>query len=1289
MLSGRILVLVRVLALCMAIAVNGVSGTFCDFEKACSWKPEPGFKVVTGQEVNNSWIPGDGQLGGPFSDADNNTHGHFLYLLVKKPSTTTKEYHITSPEYPRTADKCHLSLWIHMSNMIGGNLKVVLVNSNKTSWFDKEKYGNNNNSWENHSFNIGRITQPFTIILVVTHTQRNRYPLHVAIDNIRLLDCFPEEHSTPKECSPVSQFQCYNNACIEATRVCNIELDCPNGEDEEQDCSEVPHFARCDFEEDTCGWHNKNGNHLKWIRNKGMTATPSTGPSNDHTFQNSSGYYMYVDMSGRKYDMGTPSELESPIFDPPPTCHNNNSSPYYNSCYISFFYHKYGPHSGSLGLFLVELQRTNITSKLWWSYGDKGNKWIRQVVRLPNITHRYYFQFEARKSFASRGDPGIDDISLSPKCFGIGIPPAHLGGYVYGSSTITPVLTTPPEVHPDFANSTYYLFGTCGAKGRYGPDQDNCTEAYNNTDVTIKVMKEKLLQGVQQWTVPHNGIYTLIARGGSGGRGSGGLAESRGAMVRTVLELKKGQQLYILVGQEGNDACKKDMAANRSSVCNLRSNTSKKGIFNALKEIKKLTYLPEGGGGGGATYVFTMSQKNKEKKPVIVAAGGGGLSHNSIIGEVLQYGHGINVSLQAITGDASGLVPAGAGGGWKSGNLTYRITTGLALLQGAVGGGACYETIDNSDKGAGGFGGGGGGCTSGGGGGGYSGGRAWAGKSTVGEGGYSWIETGSHRMTWIAQNRGPGALYVIPAIEGCGCDFLCIALDTYRSKVECICPANWHLSNNSVQCLMNPLKETEMSFKMMLGVMIISFLLICLACLCIYLYNRYQRTKVAMMRSKTLSGPDLQLNRLRVASNSMMTEYNPNYEFGGGVYSLRDLKEIPREHLRLVKALGQGAFGEVYQGFFKNRAGDAVEMPVAVKTLPELSSSQAETDFLMEALIMSKFNHPNIVHFIGVCFGEHPRFIVIELLAGGDLKTFLREARPKPDRAAPLTMKDLLNCIIDVAKGCKYMEENRFIHRDIAARNCLLTSKGPGRVVKIADFGMARDIYRADYYRKGGKAMLPIKWMPPEAFMDGIFTTKTDVWSFGVLMWEVMSMGYMPYTGCTNREVMQLVTNGGRLAPPTNCPSQLYGIMTQCWQPNPDNRPGFPLILERLGYCMQDPDVIKAPLPDYTKPPPSELDTTIMRPSALEECIQPDYLVPLPGPPEWDLTQQLPESRSTHPLLEHSSTSNTSPPATTNNNNQTTDPSVIPANKPHLVDHTDQPVYIVSSNIKQDGEVSC
>lgn len=191
----------------------------------------------------------------------------------------------------------------------------------------------------------------------------------------------------------------------------------------------------------------------------------------------------------------------------------------------------------------------------------------------------------------------------------------------------------------------------------------------------------------------------------------------------------------------------------------------------------------------------------------------------------------------------------------------------------------------------------------------------------------------------------------------------------------------------------------------------------------------------------------------------------------------------------ITRALGQGAFGEVYQGYLENTTGETnEELPVAVKTLPEHSANnQAEMDFFMEALIMSKFKHRNIVRFIGVCFEKMPRFIVLELLPGGDLKTFLRESRGTISKPSPLCMADLLVMALDVARGCQYLEENHFIHRDIAARNCLLTSKtkintsnmnnfindgvfklenynngfnNSGIVVKIADFGMARDIYR-------------------------------------------------------------------------------------------------------------------------------------------------------------------------------------------------------------------------------------
>uniref|UniRef100_A0A3Q1ETG6 Tyrosine-protein kinase receptor n=1 Tax=Acanthochromis polyacanthus TaxID=80966 RepID=A0A3Q1ETG6_9TELE len=335
-----------------------------------------------------------------------------------------------------------------------------------------------------------------------------------------------------------------------------------------------------------------------------------------------------------------------------------------------------------------------------------------------------------------------------------------------------------------------------------------------------------------------------------------------------------------------------------------------------------------------------------------------------------------------------------------------------------------------------------------------------------------------------------------------------------------------------------------------------------------------------------LQSPDCKLSKLR--ASTIMTDYNPNYCFAGKTASVNDLKEVSRRNISLTRGLGHGAFGEVYEGLAVGIPGEPSPLQVAVKTLPEVCSEQDELDFLMEALIISKFSHQNIVRCIGVSLQAMPRFILLELMAGGDLKTFLRETRPRLEQPSSLTMVDLLNVARDIAKGCQYLEENQFIHRDIAARNCLLTCKGPGRVAKIGDFGMARDIYRASYYRKGGRAMLPVKWMPPEAFMEGIFTSKTDTWSFGVLLWEIFSLGYMPYPSRSNQEVLEFVTNGGRMDPPKNCPGPVYRIMTQSWQHQPEDRPNFSTILERIDYCLQDPDVVTMPLPVEYGPVPEE-----------------------------------------------------------------------------------------------------
>ncbi|XP_054425844.1 proto-oncogene tyrosine-protein kinase ROS [Pteronotus mesoamericanus] len=283
---------------------------------------------------------------------------------------------------------------------------------------------------------------------------------------------------------------------------------------------------------------------------------------------------------------------------------------------------------------------------------------------------------------------------------------------------------------------------------------------------------------------------------------------------------------------------------------------------------------------------------------------------------------------------------------------------------------------------------------------------------------------------------------------------------------------------------------------------------------------------------------------------------------------IESLPAFPREKLTLRLLLGSGAFGEVYEGTAVDILGaGSGETKVAVKTLKKGSTDQEKIEFLKEAHLMSKFNHPNILKQLGVCLLNEPQYIILELMEGGDLLTYLRKARMTKFHGPLLTLVDLVDLSVDIAKGCVYLEQLHFIHRDLAARNCLVSVNdysSPSRTVKIGDFGLARDIYKNDYYRKRGEGLLPVRWMAPESLMDGIFTTQSDVWSFGILTWEILTLGHQPYPTHSNLDVLNYVQTGGRLEPPRNCPDDLWNLMTQCWAQEPDQRPTFHKIQEQL-----------------------------------------------------------------------------------------------------------------------------
>ncbi|KAM6405293.1 proto-oncogene tyrosine-protein kinase ROS isoform 3-T3 [Pluvialis apricaria] len=290
---------------------------------------------------------------------------------------------------------------------------------------------------------------------------------------------------------------------------------------------------------------------------------------------------------------------------------------------------------------------------------------------------------------------------------------------------------------------------------------------------------------------------------------------------------------------------------------------------------------------------------------------------------------------------------------------------------------------------------------------------------------------------------------------------------------------------------------------------------------------------------------------------------------------IESLPAFPRDKLNLHKLLGSGAFGEVYEGTAVDiLAYGSGESKVAVKTLKKGATDHQKSEFLKEAHLMSKFDHPHILKLLGVCLLNEPQYLILELMEGGDLLSYLRGARKQKLESPLLTATDLLDICLDICKGCVYLEKMHFIHRDLAARNCLVSEKeyeSSSRVVKIGDFGLARDIYKNDYYRKRGEGLLPVRWMAPESLVDGVFTNRSDVWAFGVLVWETLTLGQQPYPGFSNTEVLHHVRSGGRLESPNNCPDDLCDLMTRCWAQEPHNRPTFSYIQDKLQEIRHSP----------------------------------------------------------------------------------------------------------------------
>uniref|UniRef100_A0A8C2ARU6 Fibroblast growth factor receptor n=1 Tax=Cyprinus carpio TaxID=7962 RepID=A0A8C2ARU6_CYPCA len=281
--------------------------------------------------------------------------------------------------------------------------------------------------------------------------------------------------------------------------------------------------------------------------------------------------------------------------------------------------------------------------------------------------------------------------------------------------------------------------------------------------------------------------------------------------------------------------------------------------------------------------------------------------------------------------------------------------------------------------------------------------------------------------------------------------------------------------------------------------------------------------------------------------------------------------EFPRTKLTLGKPLGEGCFGQVVMaeaiGIDKEKPNKP--LTVAVKMLKDDGTDKDLSDLVSEMEMMKMIGkHKNIINLLGACTQDGPLYVLVEYASKGNLREYLRARRPPgmdysfdtckiPNET--LTFKDLVSCAYQVARGMEYLASKKCIHRDLAARNVLVTEDN---VMKIADFGLARDVHNIDYYKKTTNGRLPVKWMAPEALFDRVYTHQSDVWSYGVLLWEIFTLGGSPYPGIPVEELFKLLKEGHRMDKPANCTHELYMIMRECWHAVPSQRPTFRQLVE-------------------------------------------------------------------------------------------------------------------------------
>uniref|UniRef100_A0A673MJU8 Tyrosine-protein kinase receptor Tie-1 n=1 Tax=Sinocyclocheilus rhinocerous TaxID=307959 RepID=A0A673MJU8_9TELE len=366
--------------------------------------------------------------------------------------------------------------------------------------------------------------------------------------------------------------------------------------------------------------------------------------------------------------------------------------------------------------------------------------------------------------------------------------------------------------------------------------------------------------------------------------------------------------------------------------------------------------------------------------------------------------------------------------------------------------------------------------------------------------------------------------------------------------METDCPAGFSNYIPNTQQVGRPMAEDHQLLWAVVGSVAVTCVTILLALLILFYISKSGEETILQFNSGTLT-----LTRRPKPSTEPLT------------YPILEWEDIKFEDV-----IGEGNFGQVIKAMVKK---DGIKMSAAIKMLKEFSSENDHRDFAGELEVLCKLGqHPNIINLIGACENRGYLYIAIEYAPYGNLLDFLRKSRvletdpafaKEHGTASTLTSQQLLQFAADVATGMHYLGDKQFIHRDLAARNVLV---GDNLVAKIADFGLSRG---EEVYVKKTMGRLPVRWMAIESLNYSVYTTKSDVWSFGVLLWEIVSLGGTPYCGMTCAELYEKLPQGYRMEQPRNCDDEVYELMRQCWRDRPYERPPFSQISVQLNRMQE------------------------------------------------------------------------------------------------------------------------